>query len=205
GEVKVETEKLWGWCEELGLPRIGFVTRMDRERASVDHALEDLKVLGAKPAILQLPVGSEAQFHGVVDLLSRRAFLYQGESGAVQEKDVPADIADEVASAREHLVEAIAEANDDLLEKYLEGNELSDDELRAGLRAATRAGKLLPILCGAAGHGVGLHPLLDAIVDLLPSPAELPPWKGDNAKTGDEIERAADPHAPFAAYAFKTI
>jgi elongation factor G len=205
GEVKVETEKVWKWCEELGLPRIGFVTRMDRERASIGNALADLKAVGAKPAVLQLPVGSEAQFHGVVDLLAGRAFLYQGDSGTLQDAAVPADLADEVAAAREQLVEAIAEANDDLLEKYLEGTGLTDDELRTGLRAATRAGKLLPILCGAAGRAIGLHPLLDAIVELLPSPADLPPWKGDNPKTGDEIERAGDAHAPFSAFVFKTV
>src|SRR5204863_392743 len=106
---------------------------------------------------------------------------------------------------RERLVEAIAEANDALLEKYLEGTELTADELREGLREATRTGKILPVLCGAAGKAIGLHPLLDAIVDLLPSPADLPPWKGDNSRTGEEVARAADPAAPFAAYVFKTI
>jgi len=205
GEIKIETEKIWAWCDELGLPRVGFVTRMDRERASIDHALEDLKALGAKPAVLQVPVGAEAEFRGVVDVLAGKAFLYQGESGTFQEGAVPGDLTDAVAAAREQLVETIAEANDDLLVKYLEGTELTVDELRAGLSEGARAGKLLPILCGAAGKAIGLHPLLDAIVDLLPSPAELPPWKGDNPKTGDEVERAADPAAPFSAYVFKTI
>jgi elongation factor G len=205
GEIKVETEKLWAWCEEAGLPRVGFVTRMDRERATVENALNDLKPLGAKPAVLQVPVGREAEFHGVVDVLEGKAYLYQGDSGTYQEGPVPAELADEVATAREVLVEAIAEANDALLEKYLEGTELSPAELRAGLRDGARSGKLLPILCGAAGRAIGLHPLLDAIVDLLPSPAELPPWKGDNPRTGEEIERAPDPSAPFSAYVFKTI
>ena len=205
GEIKIETEKVWAWCEELGLPRIGFVTRMDRERASIDHALEDLKAVGAKPAVLQLPIGGEAEFRGVVDVLSGKAFVYQSESGPFQEGAVPADLAGEVASARERLVESIAEASDALLEKYLEGTELAVDELREGLRDGVRAGKLLPILCGAAGKAIGLHPLLDAIVDLLPSPADLPAWKGDNPRTGEETERGADPTAPFAAYVFKTI
>src|SRR5207244_10285155 len=99
----------------------------------------------------------------------------------------------------------IAEANDVLLEKYLEGTELATDELVTGLRDGTLARKFLPVLCGAAARAIGLHPLLDAIVDLLASPAELPAWRGDNPKTGEEVERAADPHAPFAAYVFKTI
>src|SRR6266850_8133345 len=205
GEIKVETEKVWAWCEELGLPRIGFVTRLDRERATVDHALEDLKALGAKPAVLQVPIGSEAQLRGVIDVLSGRAFLYQGESGTFQEGAVPPELADAVAAAREKLVETIAEANDPLLEKYLEGTELGVDELRQGLREGAQAGKLLPILCGAAGRAIGLHPLLDAIVDLLPSPGDLPAWKGDNPKTGEEVERPTDPTAPFSAFVFKTI
>src|SRR5438093_1756191 len=205
GEVKVETEKIWAWCEELALPRIAFVTRMDRERASIDHALEDLRAVGAKAAVLHVPIGSDNGFRGVVDVLSGRAFLYQGDSGTFQEGAPPAAAAEAAAKARERLVEAIAEANDALLEKYLEGTELGADELREGLREATLARKFLPVLCGAAGRAIGLHPLLDAIVDLLASPAELPPWRGDNPKTGEEVERAADPHAPFAAYVFKTI
>ena len=205
GEVKVEAEKVWGWLAELGIPAVGFVTRMDRERADVAHALKDLQAIGAKPALLQLPVGREAEFRGVVDLLSGRAYLYQGESGVVQEAVPPAELADEVRAARERLVETIAEANDVLLEKYLEGVELTADELGAGLREGARAGKFLPVLCGAAGRAIGLHPLLDAIVDLLPSPADLKPWVGDNPKTGDSVERAADPTAPFSAYVFKTI
>jgi elongation factor G len=205
GEIKIETEKVWAWCEELGLPRIGFVTRLDRERATVDHALEDLKAIGAKPAVLQVPIGAEAQLRGVVDVLTGRAFLYQGESGTFQEGAAPPELADAVAAAREKLVETIAEANDDLLEKYLEGTELTADELRQGLRQGAQAGKLFPILCGAAGRAIGLHPLLDAIVDLLPSPGDLPAWKGDNPKTGEEVERAADPTAPFSAFVFKTI
>jgi elongation factor G len=205
GEIKVETEKVWSWCDALGLPRIGFVTRLDRERASLAHALEDLKAVGARPALLQVPIGSEGDFRGVVDLLAGRAWLWEGDTGAPQEGPVPEDLAAEVARAREQLVETIAEANDALLEKYLEGNELTAEELRDGLREGTRAGKFLPILCGAAGRGIGLQPLLDAIVDLLPSPADLPAWAGDDPRTGDQIERAADPAAPFSAFVFKTI
>src|SRR5262245_37995460 len=205
GEIKVEAEKVWAWLDELALPRIAFVTRLDRERASLDHALDDLKALGAKPAVLQVPIGAEGEFTGVVDVLAGHAFIYQGDSGTFQEGPVPADLADEVTLARDQLVEVIAEANDALLEKYLEGTELSVDELRAALREGTRAREFLPVLCGAGGKVIGLHPLLDAIVDLLPSPAELPAWTGDNPKTGDQVERAADPTAPFSAFVVKTI
>jgi elongation factor G len=203
GEIKVEAEKLWRWCEEMGLARIGFVARLDRERASVDNALDDLKGLGVKPAVLQVAIGAEAGFEGVVDVLSGKAWVYKDEKA--QETQAPAALADEIAAAREQLVETIAEANDELLEKYLEGTELSLDELRAGLREGTHAGKFLPIVCGAAVKGIGLQPLLDAIVDLLPSPAEQPAWKGTNPKTGDDLERSADPNAPFSAFVFKTL
>jgi elongation factor G len=205
GEAKVEVEKLWSWCQELGLPRIAFVTRLDRERASLAHALEDLRAVEAKPAVLQVPIGAEAEFRGVVDVLAGKAFVYQGDSGTFQEAPVPAELADEVARARERLVETIAEADDALLEKYLEGTELDADEVRTALVAGARAGKFLPVLCGAAGRGIGLHPLLDAIVDLLPSPADLPAWEGDDPRTGDAVTRAADPAAPFSAYCFKTV
>jgi len=203
GEIKVEAEKLWRWCEELDLPRIAFVTRLDRERASLDHALDDLKALGAKPAVLHVPIGSEAGFRGVVDVLSGKAWVYQGET--VQETQPPPELADDVAMAREQLAETIAEANDTLLEKYLEGTELTPDELREGLRDGARAGKFLPVLCGAGAKGIGLQPLLETIVDVLASPADLPPWKGTNPKTGDDVERAPDPSAPFSALVFKTI
>src|SRR5262249_30247468 len=200
GEVKVETEKVWGWCRERELPVIGFVTRLDRERASVANAIEDLKLLGVTPAVRQIPIGAEAEFHGVVDVLRQRAFVYQGDSGTMKEEAVPGALADDVAAARERLVEVIAEANDELLERYLDGTELSVDELAAGLREGARAGKFLPILCGAGAKGIGLHPLLDAVVDLLPSPAELPPWEGDDPRTGERVERTADSSAPFSAF-----
>jgi elongation factor G len=203
GEIKVEAEKMWRWCDEAGLARIGFVTRLDRERASVDNALADLKGLGVKPAVLQVPIGSEGGLRGVVDVLSGKAYVYQDEK--VQETQPPPELADEIAAARDQLIETIAEANDELLEKYLEGTELTPEELRAGLREGTHAGKFLPIMLGAGAKGIGLHPLLDAIVDLLPSPAEQASWKGTNPKTGDEAERAADPGAPFSAFVFKTL
>jgi elongation factor G len=138
-------------------------------------------------------------------VLTGKAFVYQGDSGAMKEEAVPAELADEVAAARERLVETVAEANDELLEKYLEGVELSVEELAGCLREGARSGKFLPVLCGAGAKGIGLHPLLDAMVDLLPSPAELPPWEGDDPRTGERVQRAPDPSAPFSAFVFKTI
>jgi len=205
GEIKVEAEKVWSWLGELGIPAIGFVSRLDRERSSIDNALQDLKPLGIRPAVLQVPIGAEGEFHGVVDVLSGKAFTWQGDTGHVKEGPVPAELADEVAAARERLAEAIAEADDALLEKYLETGELGEEEMVRGLRQGTLARKFLPILCGAPAKAIGLQPLLDAVVDLLPSPAELPPWKGTDPRTGEDVERAADPAAPFSAFVFKTV
>src|SRR5262249_44744336 len=157
------------------------------------------------PAVLQIPIGAEAEFHGVVDVLTQRAFVYQGDSGAMKEEAVPAALADELAAARERLVEVIAGANDALPARALDGGELSVAELGGGRRGGTRAGKFLPILCGAGAKGIGLHPLLDAIVELLPSPADLPPWEGDDPRTGERVQRAADSSAPFSAFVFKTV
>ncbi len=205
GEVKVEAEKIWTWLAESGIPTIGFVTRLDRERSSLDNALADLGQLGIRPAVLQLPIGAEAGFEGVVDLLGGKALRWRGDSGQVEEAPIPAELADSVRAARERLIETIAEADDALVEKYLETGELSEQEVLHGLREGTRSRKFLPVLCGAAGRAVGLQPLLDAIVDLLPSAAELPPWKGTDPRTGQEVERAADATAPFSAFVFKTI
>ena len=205
GEIKVEAEKLWRWMGERALPVIAFVTRLDRERASVEAALEDVKMLEAKPAVLQVPLGGEGELRGVVDLLARRAWVAQGEGAPPKEEDVPAEMAGEVEAARERLIEAIAEADDELLEKYLEGTELSLDELRAALRTGTRERKLLPVLCGAAGRGLGVSALLDAVVELLPAVAETAPWQGTDPTSGEPVERAPDPNAPFSAFVFKTI
>jgi elongation factor G len=203
-EIKVEAEKLWKWAGDLGLPRIAFAARLDRERASLDHALADAEALGAKPAVLQLPIGQEEGLRGVVDLLSGKAFTY-GDDGKASAGEPPADMKDDIAAARERLVETLAEANDALLEKYLEGEELSAAELTGALREGTLRGTFLPILCGAAGRGIGVDRLLDAIVDVLPSAAALPAWQGTDPKTGADVERAADPDAPFSAYVVKTI
>jgi len=204
-EVKVEAEKLWGWCEGEGLPRIAFVSRLDRERATLDAALEDLRRLGGRPVVLQLPIGSEAGLSGVVDVLSGQAAIYQGDSGTMTSGEAPGDMAEAIVAAKEAVVEAIAESDDGLLERYLEGETLGEEELRTALRAGTLAGTLVPVLCGAGTSGIGMHGLLDAITALLPSPAERPPWLGTVAGSAESAERPADPAAPFSAFVFKTI
>jgi elongation factor G len=205
GEIKVEAEKLWRWMDERALPVLAFVTRLDKERATLDAALADLRTLEAKPALLQLPIGEEGGLRGVVDVLAGRAWLAASEGAAAKEADVPADMAERVAAAREQAIEAIAEADDALLEKYLEGATLTAEELAQALRKGTLERRVVPVLCGAAARMVGISTLLDAIVDLLPSPVEERPWQGRDPRTGEDAERAADPAAPFSAFVFKTI
>src|SRR5262249_8575976 len=205
GEGKGGTGEGGGGCRGGGLPAVGFVAGLDRERASVASAIEDLKLLGVPPAVLQVPIGAEAEFHGVVDVLRQRAFVYQGDSGTMKEEAVPAALADDVAAARERLGEGIAQANDEAPEGYLAGTERPGGGRGGGRRGGRRAGRVLASLVAAAAEGIGLHPLLDAVVDLLPSPAELPPWEGDDPRTGERVQRTADSSAPFSAFVFKTI
>ena len=187
GEMKVEIEKVWAWCEELGLPRIGFVTRLDRERASLDHALADLATLGAKPAVLQVPIGSEGEFQGVVDVLSGQGVRLPGRLGHVS-----GGRRARRARRRRSRRRASSWSRPSPRRTTRSSRSTSrapsstPEELRAGLHEATRAGQApADPLRLAARAAIGLHPLLDAIVDLLPSPAELPAWKGDNPKTGE--------------------
>jgi elongation factor G len=205
GSAKVEAERLWARAEQLGTPRIGFVNKMDRDLADFDGALQDVRdVLQGKPVPLQLPIGSAENFRGVVDLVRMKALIAQPD-GSAQEEDVPADLEAAAQSAREALVEAVAETNDELLEQYLESGELSEEQLHQALHAAVREARFLPILCGSATKNVGIPSLLDGIVEMLPSPAELGPVKGEDPKSGDPAEREADTPAPFSAFVFKTI
>jgi elongation factor G len=205
GDLKVEAERVWGWAEEEGVPLLAFVNRMDRERADFSNAVHDLtERLGGKAAVLHHPIGREADFRGVVDLLAMKAWVTEGE-GRPQATEVPAAVRGEVDAARSRLVEAIAESNDELLERYLEDGDLSMEDLQRGLLAGVRARSLVPVLCGAAPRLIGVEPLLDAIVDCLPSPADLPPATGDDPASGDTVEREGSVGAPFSAFVFKTI
>jgi elongation factor G len=205
-DLKVESEKIWEAANELGLPRIAFVSRLDRERTSFDAALKDLeKTLGGKPAVIALPIGEELGFRGVVDVLAMKALNYADTSGRPKEEELAGDLKKRAEQARSALVDAVAETDDALLEKYLEKGALEDAELRTALRAAVHAGKIVPVLCGSGTRNAGVGPLLDAIVSLLPAPNERPPVKCQHASSGEPQERAADPGAPFAAFVFKTV
>ncbi len=205
GSLKVEAERIWARADELGLPRLAFVTKMDRERADFDAAVADLKsTLGANAVLVQLPIGSADTFRGVVDLVKMRAFV-AGDDGKMQEEDVPADMRDAAEGAREAMVESAAETDDELLEKYLDEGSLSDDDLVKALHAGVKEGALVPVLCGSGTANIGAPPLLDAIVDLIPSPAERPAARGQHPSSGEDIERAVAASEPLSAYVFKTI
>jgi len=207
GDLKVESEKVWEQAAALGLPRIAFVSRLDRERTSFANAMNDLeKVLEAKPVALTLPIGEELAFSGVIDLLRMKALTYvDNTTGKPKEEDLAGEMKTRAEEARTKLCEAVAETDDELLEKYLDKGELTEDELRTALRAAVIAGKITPVFCGSGAKNIGAAVLLDAIINLLPAPNERPARKGTHASNGHEETRAADPNAPFSAFVFKTV
>ena len=199
--VEVGTELVWGFADERKLPRLVFINKMDRENADFRRALEDLKQkLEANFIPLQLPIGKESDFRGVVDLVTMKALL--GQEGRVE--DIPAELRDEAEEYRVQVVEAAAESEDELIEKYLEGEELSEEEIRRGLAAAVRAGTVVPILCGSATANLGVQSLMKAIVEYLPSPAEVE-VVAQNPATGEEEGLEANELAPLAALVFKTL
>jgi elongation factor G len=205
GDTKVESEKIWSALGELSLPRIAFVSRLDRERTSFANAMNDLdKVLGAKPVALTIPIGEELGLKGVIDVLAMRALTYADTSGKAREEEPGGELKAAAEAARTALCEAVAETDDALLEKYLEQGALGDDELLVALRAAVLAGKLTPVLCGSGAKNIGVGPLLDTITALLPAPNERPSAKGAKP-SGEEDERAPNPDAPFSALVFKTL
>src|SRR5215471_5938285 len=203
--VMVQTEKVWETAQDLDLPRVIVLNRLDRERSSLERSLQSLRETCSRTVIpIQLPIGEERGFRGVVDLVTRKAFVFQtDESGKFKEEAVPADLKDAVESAREALVEMVAESDEPLMEKFFEAGTLTDEELISGLRKATMAAKLFPLVCTSATLNIGMPQLLDAIVNLLPSPIDRP-FKG-RAKSGEDVDRAADEKAPTAAFVWKTI
>ncbi len=199
--VEVGTEQSWAFADERSLPRMVVVNRMDRENADFFQTLSQLQsFFGKKCAPLQLPIGAQSSFEGVVDLLTLKGF--RGEKGS--EGAVPDSLSDQVARYREQLVEAIAEADDELLNKYLEGEELSPEELTRGLRAGIASGSVVPVLAGAATKGLSASPILDAIAQYLPSPLDGGETAAKNASTDQEESLKADPAGPLAALVFKT-
>jgi elongation factor G len=203
--VMVQTEKVWAAADDLALPRLVVLNRLDRERASLERALKSLQEACNRTVIpIELPIGEEKAFRGVVDLVTRKAHVFQANvSGAFTIGEVPPEMKDAVDRAREALIEMVAEADEKLMEKFFEAGTLTDEELVVGLRSATMAGKIFPLVCTSATLNVGIQPLLDAITAYLPSPSERP-FKGVD-KTGAEVVRTASDKDPAAAFVWKTI
>ncbi|MGH2725006.1 MAG: elongation factor G [Actinomycetota bacterium] len=202
--VEVQHEVVWELAVERGLPRAFFINKLDRERASFQRTLDQLtEAFGTQVAPIQFPIGEEHEFEGSADLLSRKAYRYpSGPKG--QESDWPDDIAGKADPYREKLVEAVAEADDALLEKYLEEGELSEEEIVRGVKAGLTEAKFAPVVCGAAARAIGVDRVADLIVDAFPSPADRPPVRAMDP-IGEEQERACDPAAPLTSFVFKTV
>jgi len=204
--LRVESERLWARANENRISRLLFAAKMDHEQDNASERINAmLQILEAKGVYLQLPIGVEAGFKGVVDLLAMKAYIYEGDSGKFAESEIPGDLKNAAAEARQQLLENVSEIDDELLEKYLDGKDLSVEEVKKALREGTRQGKLFPILYGSATRQIGIAQLLDAIADYLPAPAEEGEMEGNNPVTGEVEKRPQDPSAPFSAYVFKTI
>ena len=201
--VQVYTSRTWDMADELALPVAIVVSRLDRDNSSFDTALENIrKDLSTKAVAVQLPIGQEGDFAGVVDLMTMKAIRFSNEGRDVAVGEIPAEMQDAAKKSREALLEAIASADDSLLEKYLESGALSDEEARKGLAQGIRSRAIVPVLASSGATCVGIQSLLDFVVEYLPSPAERPAWKGTQG--GADTERAPDPAAPVSAYVWKT-
>jgi elongation factor G len=204
--VEPQSETVWRQADRYGVPRIAFINKMDRIGADFYGSLDSIRTrLGARAVPIQLPIGSESSFIGYVDLLSREAIVYTDDLGTknTESLEIPAGMQDLIAKYRHELVEAVADFDDNVMHKYLEEQEVSEEEIRAGLRRGTVAGILVPVLCGAALRNRGVQPILDAVVDYLPSPADVPAVEGKDPKTGELRVREHDDDEPFSALAFK--
>ena len=205
GGVQPQSETVWRQATKYKVPRLAFINKMDRIGADFFRCVKQLKErLGAHPVLLQIPIGMEEKFIGAVDLLEMKAITFEDELGAKPlTKEIPAELLNDAKHYREKLIEAAAEADDALLEKYLEKHTLDNGEIKRGIRKLTIDCKIIPVTCGTALKNKGVQPMLDAVIDYLPSPEDVPAVMGFNPKTGTDEERPATDSAPFSALAFK--
>jgi len=205
--VQPQSETVWRQADRYGVPRIVFINKMDRTGADFFRTLEMMRErLEARAVPVQLPIGVEDGFEGIIDLIRMKSVIYTDDLGTRSDvTEIPEALRAQAEEYREKLVEAVAELDDALTEKYLEGKALTEDEIRAALRAGTIAARVIPVLCGTSFRNKGVQPLLDAVVDYLPSPLDIPPVGGKNPKSAAGEERAADPAGPFCALAFKIV
>ena len=207
GGVEPQSETVWHQATKYGVPRLAYVNKMDITGADFFRVVDMMKErLKANAAPIQLPIGSEASFVGIIDLLTMKAEIYKDDLGnVIEQTDIPADMQEEAELWRANLIESVAEADDEIMEKFLEGEEPTIEELKAAIRRATIAGKLNPVLCGTSYRNKGVQPLLDAVVDYLPSPLDIPPVSGVDKNTGEPAERIASDDELFSALAFKIM
>ncbi|MFN6537688.1 MAG: elongation factor G [Nostoc sp. EkiNYC01] len=206
GGVQPQSETVWRQADRYKVPRIAFINKMDRTGANFYKVHEQMRDrLRANAIAIQLPIGSENDFQGIVDLVKQCAYIYANDQGTdIQETDIPGEMQAQVEEYRTKLVEAVAETDDTLMAKYFDGEELTADEIAAALRKGTIAGTIVPVLCGSAFKNKGVQLMLDAVVDYLPAPSEVPPIQGI-LPNGDTVERRADDNEPLAALAFKIM
>ncbi|MEA2014298.1 MAG: elongation factor G, partial [Thermodesulfobacteriota bacterium] len=206
GGVEFQTERVWNYAEELSLPRIIYINKMDRERANFSKTVDDINnKLGKKTTVCYLPIGSEESFKGLVNLVSMKALFFDDPNGKPRKADIPADLLDDANVYRETMVEDIAECDEELMEKYLEEGNLSIDDVQNGLRRGVIAGGLIPVICGSTLNSTGIAPLMDIIATALPSPVDRGTVTGKKPGTEEEDERTPEENAPFSAMVFKTI
>ena len=205
GGVQPQSETVWRQADTYGVPRLAYVNKMDRTGANFLNVVEQIRErLGHNAIAMQLPIGAEDNFDGIIDLLTMKAHMFTDDKGTFVEKEIPADYADQAAELREKLVEAAAETDEELMMKYLEGEELTIDELKAAIRVATCSVKMIPVYCGSSFKNKGVQMLLDAVVDFCPAPTDIPAIKG-TLDDGAEEERHASDKEPFSALAFKIM
>jgi elongation factor G len=203
--VEPQSETVWRQADKYHVPRFCFVNKLDRTGADFWHVVETIKNrLGVTAVPLQVPMGIEDQFRGVIDLINMKAITYGNDLGdQIEVGDIPAEFQASADEWREKMIEALADLDDDIAHKYLEAEEIGADELRRALRAGTLAYRIVPVLCGSALKNKGVQPMLDAVIDYLPSPLDVPAVSGTDPRSGEELTRETDPGAPFSALAFK--
>ncbi len=205
--VEPQSETVWRQADIFRVPRVCYVNKMDRLGADFWHTVQMIRDrLQANPVAVQIPIGAESSFVGVVDLIENEALIYTDDLGTVQEeREVPPDMQEEVYNHRQDMIEQVVQTDEQLTVRYLEGEEITPDDLRTALRNATIRAQLVPVLCGAALRNKGVQPVLDGIVDYLPSPLDVPPVSGINPETDEKETRSPDPDSPLAALAFKIV
>ena len=205
GGVQPQSETVWRQADTYGVPRLAYVNKMDRTGANFMNVVEQIRErLGHNAVAMQLPIGAEDNFTGIIDLVNNVAHMFTDDMGTFDEEPIPAEYADQAAELREKLVEAAAETDEELMMKYLEGEELTVPEIKAAIRKATCDVKMIPVFCGSSFKNKGVQMLLDAVVDYCPAPTDIPAIKG-TLEDGEETERHASDKEPFSALAFKIM